>query len=80
VNDRNHFPGIYAQDSWKITHRLTVNYGVRWEDFAPWANNKARSRAGIQPANYVAGTHTPQFSTLPAGMMLSGDPGIPKTA
>ena len=25
VNDRAHFPGIYAQDSWKVTHRLTVD-------------------------------------------------------
>jgi len=75
VNDRNHFPGIYAQDSWKITRRLTVNYGVRWEDFAPWAN-KIPFQTAFNPSNYAANKSTSQFSTLPAGMVLSGDPGM----
>jgi hypothetical protein len=77
VNDRNHFPGVYAQDSWKINHKLTLNYGVRWEDFAPWSNPDSVEQE-FSPTNYVAGTHTSQFSTLPAGMMLTGDPGIPQ--
>jgi len=76
LKDRNHFPGIYAQDSWKITPRLTVNYGVRWEDFAPWANKNGVQTA-FSPANYVAGTQTPQYTTLPAGLVLSGDPLMP---
>ncbi len=25
--------GVFAQDSWRATRRLTVNYGVRWDDF-----------------------------------------------
>jgi hypothetical protein len=76
LKDRNHFPGIYAQDTWKLTPKLTVNYGVRWEDFAPWANKNGVQTA-FSPANYVAGTQTPQYSTLPAGMVLSGDPLMP---
>jgi hypothetical protein len=76
VNDRNHFPGLYAQDSWKVNHKLTVNYGVRWEMFAPW-HNKVGGQTAFSPANYVAGKSTAQFSTLPAGMVLTGDPGFP---
>jgi Carboxypeptidase regulatory-like domain len=75
VNDRNHFPGAYAQDSWKINRRLTVNYGVRWEDFAPWANRVGQQTA-FNPDNYAVGKGTTQFSSLPAGMMLTGDPGM----
>ncbi len=75
VNDRNHFPGIYAQDSWKATRRLTVNYGLRWEAFAPWAN-RIPYQTAFSPANYAANTSTSKFSTLPAGILLSGDPGM----
>ena len=77
VNDRNHFPGIYGQDSWKVAPRLTLNYGIRWEDFAPWAN-RVGSQTAFNTTNYAANKGTPQFTTLPAGMMLSGDPGMAK--
>jgi hypothetical protein len=93
VNDRNHFPGIYAQDVWKILPRLTLNYGVRWETFAPWANRNGVEQEFL-PADYAAKKSSPQYATaaiattgvaypttvvgLPSGMMLSGDPGIPK--
>jgi hypothetical protein len=77
LNDRNHFPALYAQDSWRVTPRLTLNLGVRWEMFAPWAN-----RIGVQtafsPAKYAANKSTAQYNTLPPGMVISGDPGFPK--
>ena len=84
VNDRNNFPGLYAQDSWKATHRLTLDYGVRWEDFAPWHTNVGVQTA-FSPAKYAANTGTSQFAIattsgtpgLPAGMVISGDPGFP---
>jgi len=75
LNDRNHFPGVYAQDSWKATSRLTVDYGVRWEEFAPWTN-KVGQLQEFNPSAYTSNTRTNSFTTLPAGLLLSGDPGV----
>ena len=77
VNDRNHFPGLYVQDSWKVDRRLQLNYGVRWEDFAPWHNTIwHRSRNSSRPTTLPALT-SPRFSTLPAGMVLTATQAFP---
>lgn len=32
--------GAFAQDTWKVTPRVTLNYGVRWDDFGnPWSRS-----------------------------------------
>jgi hypothetical protein len=75
VNDRANFPGLYAQDSWKITRRLTLNYGLRWEVFEPWNNTKGEQTL-FSPANYAAGVVSTTSATLPPGMLVSGDAGV----
>ncbi len=34
---------IYAQDTFRATHKLTVNYGLRWEFYGPEYTNGAKS-------------------------------------
>jgi hypothetical protein len=76
LNDRNHFPGLYVQDSWKVGRRLQLNYGVRWEEFAPW-HNKSGQLQEFSPDAYAANTGSSKFTTLPAGMLLTpGDAGV----
>jgi len=76
VNDRNNFPGLYAQDSWKVNRRLQIDYGVRWEEFAPWHDNNGQLQE-FSPAAYATNTGSTSFTTLPAGLLLTpGDPGL----
>ncbi|HTP30967.1 MAG TPA: carboxypeptidase regulatory-like domain-containing protein [Candidatus Acidoferrales bacterium] len=35
VGQRNNAIGAFVQDDWRITHRLTINYGIRWQLFTP---------------------------------------------
>jgi hypothetical protein len=34
--DRNHIQGLFAQDDWNVTPRLTVNLGLRYDRFGPF--------------------------------------------
>jgi hypothetical protein len=43
------YHGAYAQDSWRVTPDLTVNYGIRWDYFS-----REQERDGEQ-ANFVPG-------------------------
>ncbi len=76
VNDRNHFPGVYAQDSWKANRRLQLNYGLRWESFAPW-HDRRNVMTEMVPSAYAANQHSQVYTSLPAGLLVSGDAGIP---
>lgn len=67
---------LYAQDSWKATKRLTVNYGVRWEPYTPEHNSNGRVE-NFNMAAFAAGTKSTTFVNAPAGMTFQGDKGYP---
>jgi hypothetical protein len=39
VNARAFQYGVYAQDEWQVSDRITVNFGLRWELLPPFAEN-----------------------------------------
>ena len=64
------FHAAYFQDDFKITQRLTMTYGVRYEPFLPWKDRKDRINT------VVPGQQSKVVPDAPIGILFPGD--IPK--
>jgi len=64
--------GGYAQDEWRITPRLTLNYGLRYEVSTPFVDIRDRMNA------WSPGSQSTVFPTAPKGLLFPGDPGVPR--
>jgi hypothetical protein len=67
---------LYAADSWKVTPRWTVNYGLRWEPYFPLLDLKG-GPSHFDFASFMNGTRSTKFDNTPPGMFYPGDPGFP---
>jgi len=68
--------GVYAQDTWRATNRLTFNLGLRWEPyFGVSAENGAVYNFNID--NFRRGIKSNVFVNAPAGLLYPGDDGFP---
>lgn len=72
LNLRTFYAGVYGEDSWRATHNLTVNYGVRWEVNPWWREEHNRNPVVLQ------GVQSTQFPTAPTGYVFPGDAGVPE--
>ena len=62
--------GGYAQDEWRVTSRLTLNYGLRYESVQPIT--EARNRLN----GFVPGVQSVVMPSAPKGVLFPGDPGM----
>jgi hypothetical protein len=63
----------YAQDNWKVTPDLTVNYGIGWDVEQP---NQNRQFGGLGIVCFQISSATSQvFPGGPPGLSYNGDPG-----
>ena len=63
---------LYAQDSWKVTNSLTLNYGLGWQIDTPLINH----RFGEEDLNcFIPGEQSSVYPTAPVGLAFPGDPG-----
>jgi hypothetical protein len=70
---RNRYAGLYAQDSWHARNDLTVNLGLRWDLIMPfWEKYN-------QIQTWVPGAESTLYPGALPGLLVAGDPGIPKT-
>ena len=70
---RNRYLGLYGQDSWRARNDLTINAGLRWDVIMPfWEKYN-------QIQTYVPGAESTLCPGALPGLLVAGDPGIPKT-
>lgn len=68
---RNWNLGLYAQDEWRISPRLTLNYGVRYERVNPITEIADRLNG------FIPGVQSKVNPSAPTGLVFPHDPGIP---
>ncbi len=66
--------GFYAQDTWKVLPRLTLNYGLRYE------YNMPQSDIHNNIFGFFPGQQSTLFPDAPSGILYPGDPGTPNNA
>jgi len=70
---RNRYEGVYGQDSWRARNDLTINAGLRWDVIMPfWEKYN-------QIQTWVPGASSALYPGALPGLVVAGDPGVPKT-
>jgi hypothetical protein len=71
--------GVYAQDTWRLGSRVTLNAGLRWEPFVPpqLVNGAVYQ---FDMGRFQSNTHSVVFPRGPAGLYFPGDAGFPTKA
>ncbi|HET8550552.1 MAG TPA: TonB-dependent receptor, partial [Bryobacteraceae bacterium] len=73
-NIRTHSYAGFAQDEWKITRKLTLSLGLRYEYNSPKEDTQGRS------FSLAFNQQSQRFVKAPKGLLFPGDPGAPSGA
>jgi hypothetical protein len=76
VHVSNHYLGVYAQDSWRVSSKLTVNAGLRWDPYFPVYGHDGRLTR-FDRDRFTQGLHSTVFPKAPAGLVFPGDEAMP---
>jgi hypothetical protein len=69
------YTAVYGQDAWRLSSRVTMNYGVRWEPFIPQAIENDYAFV-FDPDRFRKGIRSTVFVNAPAGFWYPGDEGF----
>ncbi len=70
------YAGFYAQDNWRVSRRVNVTYGLRWEPYWPQTHNRDQV-SHFSLDDYTAGRRSQVFTNAPIGLTFVGDKGFP---
>ena len=71
ISPTQDYVSLYAQDDWRMSDRITLNYGVRWDPYIP-LEFRDNPHGGVRVYNFSiegfkAGEKSQVFPTAPAG-------------
>lgn len=72
-SDKSMSYGLYAEDDFRASRRLTLNLGIRYDLMLPW------QESGLDSASvtFNSSFHSTRFPVAPPGLAFAGDPGVP---
>jgi Carboxypeptidase regulatory-like domain len=70
---RSRYFGAFAQDSWRVRPKLTINYGLRWDVSRPW------SEEHNELETLIPGEQSLVYPGSPTGWVFPGDPHVPSS-
>lgn len=76
LNVRSWQYSFYAQDHFRVTPRLTLDLGLRYEPFLPYHEIHGEVDY-FSPSAYASGTTSKMFVNAPPGLLYPGDSGFP---
>lgn len=62
---------LFGQDEWKVTPRLVLTVGLRWEYTSPETDIHGHT------FDIIPGLQSTRFQNAPPGLVVPGDPGAP---
>lgn len=63
---------LFADDTWRVSRRLTLNLGVRWDPYLPYHDQLD------QVSGYRPGAKSERFVNAPPGAIFAGDKDFPR--
>ena len=75
LNARQNSMALYAQDTWKITSKLTLNYGLNWDPFFGITFPQGDVYS-FNLGNFYKGIKSTAIPNAPPGFTFPGDPGF----
>jgi hypothetical protein len=64
-------PSFYVQDDYRVTRRLTLNLGLRWDPTVMWHDQNGAL------ATFIPGKQSTTYPLALPGMLYPGDAGLP---
>jgi hypothetical protein len=69
---RGNLGSLFVQDNWRVSRKLSLNLGLRWDPFLPYRDELGRTEC------FIPGQQSSRFPKAPLGYLFAGDANCPE--